>query len=597
MLLAPPLDSVALPPVPEPDRTGSELVLQLTLTTATAGKTNSATNQVAELDMVCSRDPGSSTRVLAGDTLPHTQHTPFAARNERRELGSSAYFAHASAWTRTIASMRQKQASLRILCALACGLVACREPSGPARRASPRSTTVATSVAPRVAFESRALALAWSGSAQLPFDARRLNSDHTLFVRFMPAYEGGYRAVIVADGSGRYRVGLAPYASLNQPAVEVSLASSTLTAPLPAPNLSSLDVSRGASPAPPARWLTLAVSVRGSEAKVFLEGKSVGTLALEGPRDFEGELRLGRLPHPESIQDQLYGFIDDVAVFERALSEPELLALARTRRVEPKLAGLLAVATFDAGDRESSELEARLTGAAELQSVSRERDARADTARLPAPHSPQRLTLPFEKGQVWMVIQGTNSVGSHHDTAAFALDFQRVDPALVEHNPRHDPGNSAARSENQAVRAVAAGTVVSRVACFREDGSSNCAGAKLDPIDGERAQRNLVCVEHAPSFVSCYLHLKTAAKQIGARVEQGELLGSVGHTGTAFAHLHFAVSDRAEPNEPGTFADLTTIPVEFSAYDASDDFGRHWVHIEVGTPRVGQWVRPGGVVP
>jgi len=57
-----------------------------------------------------------------------------------------------------------------------------------------------------------AVSLAWGGSAQANFDAEQLNRDHELSLRFMAAYEAAFRAVLVADESGSYRIGLAPYA-------------------------------------------------------------------------------------------------------------------------------------------------------------------------------------------------------------------------------------------------------------------------------------------------------------------------------------------------------------------------------------------------
>jgi hypothetical protein len=475
---------------------------------------------------------------------------------------------------------------LRILFGLLLALGSCKE-HGEARLSKrvKRSTTTASAPTPAAPFESRALALAWTGFATLPFDAQRLRRDHTLFVRFMPAYEGGYRGVLVSDKSGSYRVGLAPYASLNQPAVEVSLGNRTVTAPLPEPILSTLDVaSRERS-----RWLSLAVTLRGSEAKLYVNGILTGAVELEA-RDFEGDLWLGRLSRSLGTQDQFYGLIEDVALFERPLTEPELLALARTPRLSPKLDGLLSIAMFDAGDPDRIQLQPRLNGAAALVRVSMNRDADADRALLPSPSGPERFELPFAKDQIWIVIQGTNSAETHHDTAAFALDFQRVDPSLAAHNPERKPGASAAQSENQIFFAPADGRVVSLVDCFREDGSG-CDRKAMRALDGEGAKRNLLCLEHAAGVVSCYLHLKKAFVRRGARVRRGDALGVVGRTGTARAHLHVALSDLPEPNEPGAFSDLTTIPFVFRDYEASSDFGRSWERVEAGTPRVYQWVR------
>ncbi|HET9932237.1 MAG TPA: LamG domain-containing protein, partial [Polyangiaceae bacterium] len=342
-----------------------------------------------------------------------------------------------------------------------------------------RVSAASASAAPPVPFEPRALALAWNGSATLPFDAQRLGADHTIFARFMPAYEGAYRGILIADQTGSYRLGMAPYASLNQPAMEVVIGGSTFTTPLPQPLLSTLDVTRRAEPPLTARWLSLAVSVRGTQATVYVNGASAGTLDV-GERHLAGPLVLGRLARAEAVQDQFYGLVDDVAIFERALAPAEVLALNRLPRFDSRLDALLAVADFDRTRASSRSLEPTLSGAATLSAVSGRREPRPDAARLPSPQLPVRFSLPFAPGQTWMVIQGANSVGSHHDTAAFAIDFQRVDPLVVEHNPEHRPGASAALSAGQSFLAAAEGRVVSLVDCFREN-DRGCSGVHVDP--------------------------------------------------------------------------------------------------------------------
>lgn len=445
------------------------------------------------------------------------------------------------------------------------------------------------SAAPPAPFEARALALGWTGFATLPLDASQFERDHTCFVRFLPAYEGGYRGVVLADQSGRYRIGMAPYASLNQPAVEVVVGGTTFTAPLPAPRLSGLGGGRGAEPPLRPRWLSLTVSVRGRDAQVFLDGKWLGTLPIDA-RGFTAPWQLGRLARREGAQDQFYGLIDDVALFERALGAAEVLALHRTARLDARLDALSAFVDFDRKRPSSRALDVTLHGAAEFVPVSGARDAAVDAARLPPPAAPARLLLPFGFGQVWMVIQAGNSAGSHHDTAAFAVDFQRVDPRRVEHNPRGEHGASAELSMNQPLFAAAAGRVVALVDCFR-DGHRGCPLPTPAAPEGEIANRNLVCLEHAERFVSCYLHLKTVRTVLGAMLREGDVLGTVGKSGARFAHLHFALSDMAEPSVPGTFSDLVTIPFGFSDYDASDDWGQSFQHIDWGIPRAGQWVR------
>ena len=196
-----------------------------------------------------------------------------------------------------------------------------------------------------------------------------------------------------------------------------------------------------------------------------------------------------------------------------------------------------------------------------------------------------------------MVSQGINSRLSHHDAAAFALDFIRVDPSLVESNPTRLPGGSYRASAGQVIVAPADGTVSARVDCFPNDNLGNCpASAYADPKrarpPGDPANRNLLCLRHDEREHSCVLHLATASARVaaGQRVERGRELARVGRTGVRSVHLHFAVSDQAEPSAPGSFNELVTFPVAFSDYFVSSDFGRTWRAVAKGLPTPGEWL-------
>jgi hypothetical protein len=468
----------------------------------------------------------------------------------------------------------------------------------------------------------RALSLGWTGQADTDFDARRLSGDHTLSVRFMAAYEAAYRGVLLADRSGSYRVGLAPYSTLDRPAIEVVVGGTAFTYPLADPVLTDNDFRNGVPQQPLRRWRQLVVRVRGREVSVLLDGSEVGAFRSEA-RAPTGSLRFGRLARPDAMQDQFYGFIDDVALFERALSAHELQALARLPTLDVGAPALLAAWLFNdtEGRIESKEMPFRLRGAAEVSAVSLDRDNANDSARLPRPRHKSAFSLPFAAGQVWLLIQGVNSALSHNDSAAFALDFLRVDPSLTLHNPARLPGGSHAASEGAPFAATADGTVVARVDCFPNDNRGLCPTSARAPArsdvaklaveragqhgdgegnarerratPGDPANRNLLCLEHDAGEVSCTLHLEhgSARFALGARAERGSELGAVGKTGANRVHLHFAVSDRAEPNEPGTFAPLVTFPVAFSDYDVSSDFGASWQHVAKGVPLPGQWLR------
>jgi len=418
----------------------------------------------------------------------------------------------------------------------------------------------AQSSAPLEARAISALSLAWGGSARADFDANRLNGDHKLSLRFMAAYEAAFRGILLADESGSYRVGLAPYASLGAAAIEVRVGGAIVTYPLPASTLTDNDFRDGVPRQPRAKWRHLAVDRQGDRVTISLDGAQIGEL-MAGSVRANGTLRLGRLAHPEGPQDQFYGLIAELTINEQVFPTSSL----------------------------------SLSGSARSIPVSSDGDAGVDAARLPQPTHVTRFSLPFPEEQVWLVIQGANSALSHNDTAAFALDFIRVDPRFVRGNPERRPGGSHRATDGATLVAAAGGRVASVVDCFANDNSGRCAGAQRRAPNISQLlapNRNLICVEHSAGETTCLLHLQQRSVRFAPSsvVERGETLGLAGTTGVPAPHLHFALCDRAEPSEPGGFAELVTLPVAFDHYFASDDFGETWRHIARGTPAPGQWV-------
>jgi hypothetical protein len=436
--------------------------------------------------------------------------------------------------------------------------------------------------APELASESRALALGWGDFATTTIDATALNRDHTLSVRFMAAYDASYRGVVVADDSGSYHLGMAPYSSLGRPALELCVGGVTFTYPLPDAQLTDNDFRAGPPRQRNRRWRSLAVARHGATIVVAYDGNLVATFEV-GAQPATGRLRLGRLAQTTGPQDQFYGLIDDVTLWSTGLSDPDLRRLtgADEEDVAPRAARPRAKLDFDApapGDAPSLSLG----GSARLALVSRGHTASLDQRRLPTPEHRTRLQLPFLPGQVWMPIQGINSELSHHGIAVFAIDFIRVDPSFVADNPRRVPGGSHRASQGQPVLAPGRGSVIALLDTRGDDERSKTG----DPSS------NFVCVQHEAHEVSCLLHVLAGAEaRAGARVGPGDVVARVGRTGAATVHLHFALSDLPESDEPERDSPLVTIPAAFSDYSVSTDFGKTWHHVERGVPAPGEWVR------
>ncbi len=123
--------------------------------------------------------------------------------------------------------------------------------------------------------------------------------------------------------------------------------------------------------------------------------------------------------------------------------------------------------------------------------------------------------LPYEKGQSYLLVQGSNSSFSHKSELAY--DFTMKEGSRV----------CAAREG-----------VVTDVR-----GDSEKGGLKQENLsDG-----NYIYIQHSDGSVACYWHLQKdgVLVQPGDRVEKGQPIGLSGNTGySAFPHLHFQVAAR-----------------------------------------------------
>jgi murein DD-endopeptidase MepM/ murein hydrolase activator NlpD len=296
-----------------------------------------------------------------------------------------------------------------------------------------------------------------------------------------------------------------------------------------------------------------------------------------------GVLRMGRpgaSPISGSSESQYFGFLDDVAVFDSALSESDVEALSSAHRLEGSEASLLAGWTFDDVTPSGGALPAKLsrpvswrvgTSTSSTTSsfphsaiVTQARENATDASLLPFPHHSSKLTLPFPKGEAWVVGQGWENTGvSHSGRAAFCWDFSLA-------------GQPASATNGKPFYAAAGGEVV-------------------EVHDGESCgvwPSNYVMIEQAPDEVGAYLHavLGSLAVSQGQVIATGTKLANTGDTGNAPCggfHLHFSLHNLPE-SQAGM---LVTIPAAFSNYEVSTDGGGSWTAVAIGVPAQGDWVR------
>jgi murein DD-endopeptidase MepM/ murein hydrolase activator NlpD len=98
--------------------------------------------------------------------------------------------------------------------------------------------------------------------------------------------------------------------------------------------------------------------------------------------------------------------------------------------------------------------------------------------------------------------------------------------------------------------AAPSGTPVRAAAC----GSVTMAGA-------QSGYGNIVCITHSNQFSTCYAHLSRFATSQGAQVQQGQVIGYVGCTGSCTGpHLHFETRVNGQAQNPRGYMNGMAVP-------------------------------------
>ncbi len=407
--------------------------------------------------------------------------------------------------------------------------------------------------------------------------------------------------ILAENGPGTYFVGQADYNSAptgTKLLVMVGAQSQTYASPLLVAGT----------------WLHVAVVRSGNVFKLYLNGTHLtpditvnsGDSSLPGGTS---TLRLGRRTDNMLVskwEAQYYGFIDDVAVFTKALTKQEIDAVIGETdgRLHGDESGLLAAWIFDSTLPSGAALPAKLkrpltfnsvpaNKRADATALSAKRDSAFDAKLLPLPYMEVEWTLPFTTGQVWNVLWGNDSGAStHNGTSAFSWDFQ-----LAGDQTPGKPANANGPSCGEPLNAVAAGTVFDL-----NDAGGGALLGNQPPIDG----RDFLQLEMVAGEIATYMHTLTgsiadalATVTPPVVVGKGVPVAKVGTRTANNCHLHIA-SQSGNLNailSPKT-ANPVTFPVCFSRYEACDvqdgadpDDEQKWYFVERGVPLEGQYVR------
>lgn len=316
------------------------------------------------------------------------------------------------------------------------------------------------------------------------------------------------------------------------------------------------------------RWYDLAVTVDSSNVvRVYIDGTQAG-VEEDGPLVLPlGTWASGNLTFGEGatvdFSRQFYGLIDDVRIWERALTGAEVEALAAgTLPADPPTRSWAFDAPANLPTMLGNATVEVLTGSEDWSELQ------------PTPqHAP--LQLPLE-GDLY-VVQGVDSPAgdSHRGYAAFALD-------LVNH---------AGPTRGMDVLAMAPGTVVfvrtgspDDVANQTVPGCTPCATGQT-PVPGALAEcvylPNAVVIDHGNGLFTESIHFipgsTPSSVQVGSTVQTGDVLGQVGKSGTGGDHLHFGVASKVTlpsgPNPSPSIGLDVPVPGGCGYYPAVRNYG------------------------
>lgn len=414
---------------------------------------------------------------------------------------------------------------------------------------------------PALADNNKALALGWQGYAETDLKfSEFFATDHTVAFRFMAQYPNAYEGPVLAEnGTGSYFIGQGDFqqdgTGTHYTNLLVRIGSQS--------KVYNLWLT-------PGEWhhVTITAQPSGSSRafQLYLDGSPFDSPLLVSSADFQmpsGTLRIGKRTTGQTVNGrdaQFYGLVDDVAVFNRVLTGAEIKNLASNAvTLSGSEIGLIAGYIFDDGVQ-----PAKLARPVSLPNWSAKRvrvsDNRSsvDLAAIPLPFSRAELTLPFNAGEAWQVIQqpdtgwvkqpdGSWKEGSHNSISAFAWDFKLNGPPQDGEHPlgtRHAP--------------------------FFAAGMGGVVAA--DQYPQPSANANDVEIEQGDREIGTYLHSWPNSFGPGIvamtppnQVQRGQSqLAEAGHTGTGdnADHLHYGVKDMKQQ----TYGRVT-FPVAFSNYD------------------------------
>jgi hypothetical protein len=439
-----------------------------------------------------------------------------------------------------------------------------------------------------------AIAFQWGGQADtdVPFSSF-FNADHTLALRFMPQFPDSYISVMVGHRSTAM---VAPGQTAPAPFFAVGQGIFASGSPALFLRVGAQEVPFKA-PLKALTWHHLAVTRKGNDFTLFLDGETIGspvTQAVQAPNGTA--LRFGSTARWQQIGSgvpvQFYGFLDDVGIFKGVLSKKKIKELVDPagsitgleknlvagflfpKKLPPNAAKVPKALRFVSGNSRTTN-----------QSVSFGHDDHtADAKLLPFPPPEQQVNLPCAKGQLLWIAQSPWGIGpSHQGSKNFIYD---ITPVTLAADFDLATKESPPVKEGVLFQAPSPGSV-----------QIINAGFPPGDVDPKDTNEMWTSIDGQPQHFWRHLHWKanTAVVANGAHVQAGASLAEIGKSGVKDIHHHqglFWFAPGTQPPPPS----LLTIPFAFKDYFQLDrkkvgrTFKDTWKTVKVGMPTRGDVV-------
>jgi hypothetical protein len=439
-----------------------------------------------------------------------------------------------------------------------------------------------------------AIALTWDGRVDLDLNFDEFfDSDHTISAWFMPQFPDSYINPIVAVGPSKTVQLSGPQKKKNLAFYVMGTGEFQKGSTHMFLRVGDVEKHYGAT-FHANKWHHVAVVRKGNIFRMYIDSVAlVDAINTDVKAPKNNPVRLGQtVAWPEIYEKrfaQFYGLIDDVAVFNKALTDAEIAELKKKKTITGDEPSLLAAWLFSKKAESSPKLKRKFTMQGGISKVfeAQPRDKEKDKQLQLLPGPKFRFKLPLPKNQLIYVGQGPHDLGMSHSGARnFPFDFAPIEMI----NPTGDPAEGRVRVDEVPFHAVSNGTVD-----FIQDDQAP------GKFEGNDTNSMFVSIDGMPGFFWKHLHWKAGSAKVktGDKVKVGDVLALASDSGVGIGnfHLHTALvffPDGQKPPDKDENTDTVSVPVAFTNFQRlkrveheNGDVEDIWEVVDVDVPRRG----------